>query len=75
MIGPSAQQGSNILSNVNDGVAWTAIASPVWLTYLKNFSEGLAALAPAIGVVWLLVQIWAKISEVRDRNRKDQNDK
>lgn len=70
MIGPATQQGKELLDNATTAIAASAVASPVWLPWLQTASQVAATFAPILGAVWLLVQIWAKISEVRDRNRK-----
>ncbi|AMD58899.1 hypothetical protein AWN88_25680 [Agrobacterium tumefaciens] len=71
MIGPATQQGNSLLDNATTAVAASAVASPVWLPWLHTASQVAATFAPILGAVWLVVQIWAKISEVRARNRKD----
>jgi hypothetical protein len=76
MIGPSrpSTTGNNLLDNATTAVAASAVASPVWLPWLQTASQIAATLAPILGALWLLVQIWAKISEILYRNRKDRND-
>lgn len=50
-----------LLDNTTTGVAVAMTVSPWWLTGLKSASEISAILAPTLGVIWLAVQIWAKI--------------
>lgn len=57
----------------NDAVttvgAWGAIMSPAWLPSLQQTSDVAGRVAPILGVIWLLVQIWSKVySTVRDLN-------
>ena len=46
-------------------VATSAVTSPVWLPWLQAVSQAAALIAPILGATWLLVQIWARITEVR----------
>ncbi|QOV06128.1 hypothetical protein CPT_Pasto_054 [Rhizobium phage Pasto] len=55
------------MDNATTAVAASAVASPVWLPWLQTASQVAATLAPIIGVIWLLVQIWSKIVETRRR--------
>lgn len=52
---------------VTDTGAIAAIASPIWLPALHQFSEVAALLLPIAGVIWLVVQIGVKIYQVRNR--------
>lgn len=45
--------------------------SPIWLPWLETTSQVAASLAPILGLVWLIVQIWAKVIETRRRNKDD----
>lgn len=56
------------MDNATTSVAVAAASSPVWLPWLQTASEIAAIIAPILGVVWLVVQIWAKI---RDTLYKD----
>lgn len=38
-------------------------AAPFWYPMLQQASEVAATIAPLLGVVWLGVQIWAKVRE------------
>lgn len=53
------------MDNTTTAISLSAVSSPVWLPWLYSASEIAAIAAPILGVLWLLVQIWAKISEVR----------
>lgn len=57
------------MDNATTAVAATAVASPAWLPWLMTASEIAAIAAPILGVIWLVVQIWAKI---RDTIKKDK---
>lgn len=48
---------------VTDTGAVAAIASPWWLPVLHDVSQIAALLLPIAGVIWLTVQIVAKIRE------------
>jgi hypothetical protein len=47
---------------VTGGVAFASILSPAWLPYVSNLA---ALIAPVLGVIWLIVQIYAKIREIQ----------
>jgi len=49
------------MDSTNTAVAAAAVVSPFWLPWLQTASEVAAIAAPILGVVWLVVQIWAKI--------------
>lgn len=36
-------------------------AAPFWYPMLQQASEVAATIAPLLGLVWLIVQIWAKV--------------
>lgn len=55
------------MDNTTTGVAFAAASSPWWLDLLRSVSEVAALVAPPLGVVWIVVQIWAKIKETKDR--------
>lgn len=46
-------------------VATGMISSPFWLQYLKVVSDVAALLAPILGCLYLLVQIWCKVRRVK----------
>lgn len=52
------QSGNDTVTTV---VAVAAIASPAWLDWLHTVSQVATTLLPIFGVLWLLVQIWAKV--------------
>lgn len=52
----------DLMDNATTAAAAGAIASPIWLPWLQTASELAAVIAPILGVIWLLVQIWSKIS-------------
>lgn len=57
---------------VDGAIALAAVASPVWLPALQELSEISALILPLFGVVWLGVQIWAKlVTTMRGRSRGD----
>lgn len=53
-------------------VGVSAVTSPAWLPWLQNVSEVAAMLAPILGAVWLIVQIYSKVRE-QLRKRKDED--
>ena len=55
------------MDNATNAVAATAVSSPLWLPILKTASEISAFIAPILGVIWLVVQIWAKITVTLER--------
>jgi tellurite resistance protein TehA-like permease len=55
------------MDNVTNAVAATAVSSPFWLPWLQTASEVSAYIAPVLGVIWLAVQIWAKIKVTLER--------
>lgn len=57
------------MDNATTAIAASAVASPVWLPWLQTASQVAGTLAPILGAIWLLVQIWAKISEIRARRK------
>lgn len=60
------------METTNITIASTAVTSPAWLPWLQNVSEVAAMLAPILGAIWLIVQIYSKISE-HIRKRKDED--
>lgn len=48
--------------------ATAAVVSPFWMPWLQTVSEGASITLPILGAVWLVVQIIAKIVEVRRRD-------
>lgn len=60
--------GNTLVDNTTAGVAASAVASPLWLPWLQSASEVAGVIAPILGVVWLVIQITAK---VREMTKKD----
>ena len=52
---------------VNDIVAAGMFTMPAWLPSLQLLSSGAAILTPILGVVWLVVQIVAKIIDTKTK--------
>lgn len=52
---------------VTDTGAVAAIASPWWLPALHEVSDVAALVLPIMGVLWLAVQIFVKIYQVKHR--------
>lgn len=50
------------------GVAVSAASSPFWLPWLQSVSEVAAMVAPIVGVIWLVVQIAAKVREMSGKD-------
>lgn len=46
---------------LNNAIAGLAVLSWFWLPWLQDISTIAALLLPICGVLWLLVQAWAKI--------------
>jgi len=56
-------------------VATLMISLPVWHSTLKDISDNAALIVPILGAIWLCVQIYAKIGEIRARKYGvDQNE-
>jgi len=53
------------MDRVNFAIAGTAVASPAWLPYLEGVSQIAALLLPVVGVVWISMQVWAKIKSLK----------
>lgn len=51
----------NPVDNTTHAVAVGAITSPFWLPDLATVSATAAELLPIFGLIWLIVQIFAKI--------------
>lgn len=60
-----------IVDHSTNGAAVAMITSPIWLSWLQSASEIAAIVAPILGVIWLLVQIWAKIQSTRKEIERD----
>jgi len=48
-------------------VATLMISLPAWHSLLKDVSDNAALVVPILGAVWLMVQIYAKVGEIRAR--------
>lgn len=55
---------STISERLGALLATGAILLPVWHPTLKETSETAALIAPILGCVWMLVQIFAKVKEL-----------
>ena len=53
-------------------IAASAVVSPGWLPWLQSTSEVAAMVAPILGALWLVIQIYAKVRELR-RTRKNED--
>lgn len=49
-------------------VASAAVVTPVWLPKLEMFSTTAALLMPILGVLWLSVQIYAKLAGLKRKS-------
>ena len=67
-------QSKEALDSATAGVSAAAIFSPFWLPWLEAASELAAILAPLLGVIWLLVQIWAKIHDTLNKGAPNGRD-
>ena len=47
-------------------VATGMISLPLWQQYLKILSDGAALLAPILGCIYMLLQIWSKMKGKKD---------
>lgn len=61
-----------MLDNTTTAAALGMASSPVWLPWLKTASEVAAVIAPILGVIWLAVQIWAKITVTIQKKDADE---
>jgi hypothetical protein len=57
--------GHTMTDNATAAVAASAVASPLWLPTLHDASAIAATIAPILGAIWLVVQIWGKVVEIR----------
>lgn len=55
------------LDKASAAVATLMISLPVWHSTLKDISDNAALIVPILGAIWLCVQIYAKIGEIRAR--------
>jgi hypothetical protein len=62
--------GNSAVDNTTAAIAAGAVASPVWLPWLEAASSTAAMIAPILGTVWLVVQIVAKVREMRGKDRE-----
>lgn len=51
--------------NLTTAAAGAAVVSPFWLPSVQHLSELASITLPILGALWLIVQIIAKIIEVR----------
>ena len=56
---------STVADKIGAVAAAGAISSPFWITRLEGVSQVAATLAPILGCAWLLVQIIAKMVEIK----------
>lgn len=61
--------GNHYVDHTTAGVAASAVTSPIWLPWLYSVSEIAALVAPILGVIWLTVQIVAKLRETFRKDR------
>lgn len=52
-------------NTITNATAGAAVVSPFWLPVLQTTSEVASIVLPILGAVWLLVQIVAKVIEMR----------
>ncbi|SFZ81645.1 hypothetical protein SAMN02983003_0612 [Devosia enhydra] len=55
-------------NSLTNATAGAAVASPIWLPTLQTVSEIASIVLPILGVLWLVIQIVAKLIEVRRRD-------
>jgi hypothetical protein len=55
------------MNDITNATAGAAVVSPFWLPSLQQVSEIASVMLPILGAAWLVVQIVAKIIEVRRR--------
>lgn len=58
------------MNDFTNATAGAAVVSPLWLPSLQQMSEAASILLPILGALWLVVQIGAKIIEVRRGKRQ-----
>lgn len=51
-------------------VSVSMISSPLWMQYLKVYSDVAALLAPILGCTYILLQIGFKLWDRREKNEK-----
>ncbi|RVM38307.1 hypothetical protein [Sinorhizobium meliloti] len=63
------------MEHTTTAVAASAVTTPIWLPWLQIASETAAMIAPILGLVWLLIQIFSKsietIQRMKDRKNED----
>lgn len=50
-----------VVDQSTNAIAAAGVSSPLWIPPLKDLSEVAALILPILGVVWLVVQIVAKL--------------
>lgn len=56
-------------NDLTTATAGAAVVSPFWLPSLQSMSEIASIALPILGAIWLVVQIAAKVIEVRRARR------
>lgn len=54
-----------MIEKATNTIAAGAVVSPWWMSSLADISQTAALLLPIAGLLWLLIQIWYKITEKR----------
>jgi len=62
------------LDKASAAVAILMISLPGWRSALKDVSDNAALVVPILGAIWLMVQIYAKIGEIRARKCVETQD-
>lgn len=55
-----------------DIVAVGAVTSPFWMPTLGQLSQIAAAATPILGVLWLLIQIYARLAELWEKRKQQK---
>lgn len=56
-------------------VAVAATVSPFWLPWLSMASETSALILPILGVLWLIIRMWATIKDINMKQKEKNTDK
>ncbi|MDX0260526.1 hypothetical protein GOC60_04785 [Sinorhizobium meliloti] len=62
------------MEHTTTAVAASAVTTPFWLPWLQTASETAATIAPILGLVWLIIQIFSKTIETYQRMRDRKNE-
>ena len=53
------------MDRTTTAIATASATNPIWLPWLEELSRGASLLLTLLGIVWLIVQIYYKLTEKR----------